>query len=176
LRKMVEDPNDHRAVLYLGHQHFAANEWLDACKWYEKFIALSSPGDVIEEKWQAVIYLAKARRSAGDIDGSLRASKEALMMCPQYADAYFELAHNYALKGDWQRSVHWHEEGLTRKQPDNILILNPLDYTFNPFCISHRAYYKLNKLEQALEDAKKAASFRPADESLVNAVAHYMWA
>jgi 2-polyprenyl-3-methyl-5-hydroxy-6-metoxy-1,4-benzoquinol methylase/glycosyltransferase involved in cell wall biosynthesis len=176
LRKMVEsDPKDYRAVLYLAHQYFAAVDWPNACQWYEKFIALSSPGDVLEEKWQAMVYLAKARRSAGDIDGSLRAAKEALMMCPQYADSYFELAHDYALKDDWKRSAHWHEEGLTRTQPDNILILNPLDYSFNPFVISHGVYYKLNNLEQAIKDVRVALDHRPKDQPLVNSLLHYTW-
>jgi len=100
LKTMVEsDPNDHRAVLYMAHQFFAAQDWLQACQWYERFVGLTSPGDVIEEKWQAVIYLTKARRSLGDIDGALRSAKEALLMCPQYADAYFELSSHLRREG-----------------------------------------------------------------------------
>lgn len=177
LRKMVaSDANDHRAVLYLAHQYFAANQWADACEWYEKFISLASPGDVLEEKWQALIYLAKARRSAGDITGSIRAAKEALMMCPKYADSYFELAHGYAIKGDFTRAIHWHEEGLTRDQPDNILILNPLDYSFNPFVVAHQCYYKQNKLDKAYEAVQTALGLRPRDPSLVNSLYQYKWA
>lgn len=177
LNKMVEaDANDHRAVLYLAHQYFAAVNWTQAAKWYEKFIGLSSVGDVVEEKWQAMIYLAKSRRSAGDVNGSIRAAREAMMMCPKYADSYFELAHSYALKDDWTRSAHWHEQGLTKDQPDNILILNPLDYSFNPFVISHRVYFRLNKLEKALEDVSTAIGFRPKDTGLINSAVHYQWA
>jgi len=176
LAKMVEgDPNDHRAVLYMAHQFFAAQDWFSACQWYERFIGLSSPGDVLEEKWQAVIYLTKARRSVGDLDGSLRSGKEALLMCPQYADAYFELSHTYACMGDWGRSIHWHEEGLTRKQPDRILIQNPLDYSFNPFVVIHRAYFESGKLDKALNAAEKAQQQRPNDQSLINAVVQYRW-
>lgn len=175
LYKMIEDPSDHRARLYLAHQFFAATDWPEACKWYENFISLSSPGDVIEEKWQAMIYLTKARRSMGDIEGSIRSANQALLMCPAYADSYYELAHSYAIKGDYQRAIHWHEEGLTRKQPDRVMIQNPLDYTFNPFVNAHQAYYKLGHIEKAKEAVAKAVAIRPEDINLVNPLVHYQW-
>lgn len=175
LHKMIEDPHDHRARLYLAHQYFAATDWPEACKWYETFLELRSPGDVIEEKWQAMIYLTKARRSMGDLDGSIRSAREALFMCPNYADAYFELSHTYLLKQDWKRSVHWHEEGLKRQQPDRVMIQNPLDYTFNPFATVHNAYYKLGHLEKAKEAVAKAVTLRPEDINLVNPLVHYQW-
>ena len=175
LHKMLEDPSDHRARLYLAHQYFAGTDWPNACKWYETFIGLSSPGDVVEEKWQALIYLTKARRSMSDLDGSLRSANQALLMCPNYADAYYELAHTYALKGDYRRAIHWHEEGLTRAKPDRVMIQNPLDYTFNPFVISHQAYYKLGNLPKALEAVAKATTIRPNDANLVNPFVHYSW-
>lgn len=175
LHKMVEDPNDHRAVIYLAHQYFAGQDWENACLWYEKFLDLRSPGDVAEEKWQAMVYLAKARRSYGDISGSIRAANQALLLCPQYADAYFELSQSYATRGDWERSIHWHEEGLTKKQPDRVLIQNPLDYTFNPFVISHFAYYQAGNLDKAIESVEKACAIRPKDPILVNAYVQYNW-
>lgn len=175
LHAMLKDPNDHRARLYLAHQYFAATDWPEACRWYETFIALTSPGDVLEEKWQALIYLTKARRSMGDLDGSIRSANQALLMCPQYADSYYELSHTYALRGDYPRSIHWHEEGLTRKQPDRIMIQNPLDYTFNPFVVAHQAYYKLGRIEKATEAVAKAVKLRPNDANLVNPLVHYSW-
>lgn len=175
LHKMVQNPNDHRAVYYLGHQYFAATDWPEACKWYEQFLSLSSPGDVIEEKWQALIYLTKARRSMGDFEGAIRSANQALLMCPAYADAYYELSHTYLVKGDFARSIHWHEEGLTRKQPDRVMIQNPLDYTFNPFAIVHNAYYKMGHLEKAKDAVAKAVALRPTDINLVNPLVHYQW-
>lgn len=176
LRRSIElDPNDHRAVLYLGHQYFAGQDWYNACQHYEQFIALSSPGDVLEEKWQAIIYLTKARRSLGDVDGSIRAAKEALMMCPQYADAYFELSHSYAVKHDWQRSIYWHEEGLLKKKPDRLLIQNPLDYSFNPFVVVVNAYREQGMLDKALDAATKAVALRPNDRNLVNSYVQSSW-
>ncbi len=175
LNKMVENPSDHRAVLYLAHQYFASTEWLNACLQYEKFVGLSSPGDVLEEKWQAVIYLTKARRSLGDIDGSLRSANQALLMCPAYSDAYFELAHSYAVKNDWNRAIHWHEEGLQRKRPDRVLIQNPLDYTFNPFVVAHHAYFNAGDIEKALATVSQALELRPKDQNLVNDKIKYLW-
>ena len=175
LHKMLEDPSDHRARLYLAHQYFAGTDWPEACRWYETFIGLSSPGDVVEEKWQALIYLTKARRSMGDLDGSIRSANQALLMCPAYADSYYEMSHSYALKGDYRRSIHWHEEGLRRKQPDRVMIQNPLDYTFNPFVVAHQSYYKLGNIEKATEAAAKAVAIRPNDTNLVNPLVHYSW-
>jgi len=175
LKKMVDNPDDHRARLYLAHQYFAGTDWLNACLNYEKFVGLSSPGDVLEEKWQAVIYLTKARRSLGDIDGALRAANQALLMCPAYSDSYFEMAHTYAVKGDWGRAIHWHEEGLQRKRPDRVLIQNPLDYTFNPFVVAHIPYFHLGQVEKALATVSQALELRPKDQNLINAKINYLW-
>lgn len=169
LHRMVEeDPNDHRAVLYLGYQYFAANDWLRACEWFERFIGLSSPGEVREERWQALVYLSKAKRSLGDLAGSIQAAERAKMLIPWYADPYFELAHSYVLHGEWQKAIWYHEDGLlqNKRAPDRILIQNPLDYDYNPFVVIGPAYYATGQFEKALAATDKALEVRPSDPLL----------
>lgn len=166
LAEMVKDPDDHRAVLYMAHQHFAAAQWEEAVGWYEKYVNLRSPGDVVEEKWQALIYCAQARRNMGDHVGSIKAADSALQLCPQYQDAYHELAHTYAVLRQWDKAIEFHETGLTKKRPDRILIHNPLDYDYNPYAVAHKPYFRKKKYAEALDCVTKCLEMRPDEPEM----------
>lgn len=178
LTKMVEDPGDLRAVLYLGHQYFTITDWEKAAHWYNIYLDRSKgqPSVPTEERWQALIYLSKALRSAGDLTGSQNAAVKAYGLCPQYADAYFEMAHNAAQSGAHRRAITWHEDGLKKDRPDQILIQNPLDYTFNPHVVIHPSYFHMGQTQKALECVETALKIRPDDEELGRSKKNYEWA
>lgn len=177
LNKMVEDPGDLRAVLYLGHQHFTVQNWEDAARWYGLFLERSKgTGTPTVERWQVLIYLAKALRSSGDLTGSQNAAVKAMGLCPQLADAYFEMAHNAAQSGAHLRAIEWHGDGLRKRRPDQILIQNPLDYTYNPYVVIHPSYFAQGDTGKALECVEEALKARPNDEELQRAKKNYEWA
>lgn len=178
LTKMVEeDANDLRAILYMAHQHFQMQHWDEAAVWYRRFLDIAkNAGTPVEERWQASIYLSKSLRSGGDLVGSQSAATRAMNICPQYADAYFEMSHNATQSGAHQRAIEWFEDGQRKKQPDRILIQNPMDYSYNPYCTIHTSYFNTGNTEKALECVETALKLRPNQPELVSAKANYQWA
>ena len=164
LKMMIEeDPNDIRAILYLGHSLYGRGESLEAANQYELYAARSVAGAAPDERYQALIWAARAWRAAGSIPDSLRVAQQAMMLLPQYQDAYIELSHSYAIARDWQRCIDFHQTALRKQRLHSILMHNPLDYDFNPFSIAHTAYYQMNLFQQAIECVTKCLEYRPND-------------
>ena len=160
LRKWLEaEPQSSRCMWYFGMQHFAANQWQDAAAWFEKAVE-HHPGNHLEP-WQALVYAAKAYRSLGQNDRSIGAANRAMMMFPDLADPYHEMSASYQAAGDWLKAIWWHEQALNKNQPGGPVMMNPLDYSFNPFVTIHTAYAMLGRFDEALAKIDRALSVRP---------------
>jgi glycosyltransferase involved in cell wall biosynthesis/tetratricopeptide (TPR) repeat protein len=175
LRRLLEEnPNDARSMQYLGHQHFGANQWTEAAEWYEKYLNTPSTEAPIE-KWQILIWLARARRSEGDVPASIKAATLALQSHPEFPDAYHELAHSYAMRRSWAKAIEFHEMGLSKTaRPPAILVNSPQDYESNPYRIAHTCYYQLSRYSEALDAVTKALEWAPDDKFLKARGAYYL--
>jgi glycosyltransferase involved in cell wall biosynthesis/tetratricopeptide (TPR) repeat protein len=172
LMKMVEeDPNDYRAVREVAEAYFAATQWADSIEWYDRYLDLTQndTGTPLEERWLAVIYKAKAQRMTGNVRESMRTADRAHLMCPQYADSYFELMYGYVLEGHWPKAIYWFEEGLKRGRPDGIFGTSPFDYEGAPYRAIHTAFYESGDLAKAIECVDQAMKFLPDDADLQHA-------
>lgn len=167
LKMMIEeDPEDVRAILYLAHSLYGRGESLDAAHQYELYAARALSGAAPDERYQALIWASRAWRNAGSLQDALRVAEQAMMLLPQYQDAYIELSHSYAIAKDWQRCIDFHQTAIRKQRLHSILMHNPLDYDFNPFSIAHTAYYQLNLFSQALECINKCLEYRPKDPEI----------
>lgn len=171
-----ENPGDSRAVLYTAHQYYAQADhkkdpeiWALAADWYDKFINMHSPGEVLDEKWQALIFSCHARRNAGDLMGSIKAAGAAVQFCPQYADGWHELAHSYAVLRKYDKAIEFHETALTKKQPDRIMVSNPLAYSFDPYNTMYKVYFQMGDHSKALSYITKCLEIMP------NSQEHRWW-
>jgi len=57
-----ENPNDARTHCYIGHQHYALQQWAEAIPWYERYLRQETRK---EERWQALNFLADCYRFTG---------------------------------------------------------------------------------------------------------------
>lgn len=173
-RLLAENPGDVRSMQYLGHQHFGANQWTEASEWYEKYLNTPSTEAPIE-KWQILIWIARARRSEGDIPASIKAATLALQSHPEFPDAYHELAHSYAMRRSWAKAIEFHEMGVSKTaRPPAILVNSPQDYESNPYRIAHTCYYQLGRYNEALDAVTKALEWAPDDAFLKARGAYYL--
>lgn len=161
---LQESPEDKRVWLYLGHQNFAAQYWMNAAEWYLKFG--SDPGTIPIERYQALCYCSKAMRQMQDkqaVDVALMAVE----LYPNYKDAYLELAHSYLMIGDIEKAIHWvkvFELKELIKEPPHIIFINPLDYTFNKSVLLSEAYMKKGDLQNARQYLLEAYKIRPVQD------------
>lgn len=164
-----ENPDDKRVWLYYGHQNFAVGRWMESSKWYLKFG--TDKGAIQLERYQALCYCAKALRTMKDpqaIDVSLMA----IELYPNYKDAYLELAHSYLIFNDFDKALHWAFLSDTKeliKEPPRIIFVNPLEYTFNKFCLIAECYLKKGMFEESLKYLGMAKQIRPTPDFDKNA-------
>ncbi len=159
-----EDPADKRIWLYMGHQNFAANNWADAGEWYLKFG--SDEGAMAVERYQALCYGSKALREMRDKQ-SMEVALSAIELCPEYKDAYLEMAHAYITFGDFDKAIHFARLSEVKdliKEPPHIIFVNPLDYTFNKYTLYAEAYWKKGDYGNALNNLAMAHDIRPTKD------------
>ena len=164
-----ENPDDKRVWLYYGHQNFAIRRWLESSKWYLKFGI--DKGALPVERYQALCYCVKALREMRDpqaIDVALMA----IELFPNYKDGYLELAHSYLVFNDLDKALHWAFIADTKeliKEPPRLIFVNPLDYTFNKFCLIAECYLKKGMFNESLQYLAKAKEVRPTADISNNA-------
>lgn len=160
----AEDPNDLRVWLYYGHQHFAAQHFKEAAKWYLKFG--TNDKAIPLERYQALNYASKALRNIRD-NQAIECATMAISLLPQYKDGYLELAQSYLTAGDYDKCLHWafiSDEKALITEPPHIIFINPLDYTFNKHVMIAECYLKQNNFEKALQYLQIAHKERPIKE------------
>lgn len=159
-----ENPEDKRIWLYLGHQHFAGRNFVEAAQWYLKFG--QDTGAVPIERYQALCYACRAMREIKNAQG-VDVALMALDLFPQYKDAYLELAHTYLDMGEWDKAIHFAklvENKELMKEPPSLIFINPLDYTFNRYALLAECYLKKGEYQTALEWMLKAQEIRPTED------------
>lgn len=160
---LKEDPGDKRVWLYMGHQNFAGQNWGEAAEWYLKFG--SDEGCVPIERFQALCYCSKALREMQDkqaIDVALMA----MALFPDYKDGYLEMAQSHLMFGDYDKAIHYAKLSDVKElitQPPAIIFINPLDYTFNKYCLLAEAYAKKGDFEKTIEYLSQAHKVRPVE-------------
>jgi len=159
-----ENPEDRRIWLYFGHQHFAGRNWTDSAKWYLKFG--SDPTAIPIERYQALCYGSRALRELRDKQ-CVEVALMAVELFPNFRDGYLELAHSYSLMGDPDKALHWVgiseiKEMIT--EPPHIIFINPLEYTFNKYCLCAECYMKKGDFERTMYNLQLAHGVRPIKE------------
>lgn len=175
-KAIAEEPDEPRNYYYLGNQHFAAHHWPRAAEAYEKYLTMSNWDD---EKWHAAVFLAITYRSMSMFQEAIGADTRAMLLKPEWADAYFGLGETYARLERWEEARHWGETGLHLISkgvgvPDPLIFNNSLAYTHNPYQWLAVVYANLGNNELALDALKMAYDKRPEPETKMK-IDHLEW-
>lgn len=125
---LEENPNDTRAIFYLGNQYFAMGKFREAVYWYER---LGREGKNHYELWQSFVYASIACEKLGDLDGATQYAFKALDVEPKHPEPYLRLASVNLLASEFDKAIWWSREAMTKEKPPFFVFKNPLDYTFN---------------------------------------------
>lgn len=162
---LKDDPSDKRVWMYLGHQHFACQEWAKATEWYLKFGR--DLGALPLERYQALCYCSKAMRSMRE-NQAVEVALLALELYPQYKDAYLELAECYLMLGDYDKSIHFAKMADVKEpmitEPPALIFINPQAYTFNKYVLMAECYLKKKEFKTAHDYMLMAYQVRPVPE------------
>lgn len=158
-----ENPNDKRTLCYIAHQYYALRDWANAALWYERYLRLES---ALEERWQALHFLADCYCLLGDYRRCIEKNLEAIVLFPDWADPYFGISEAYTRMGRYEKAVWWDKLGRMARVPDAAIFTNPLDYTYNPALFANIAYYHIGDLETARQIVIDALKVSPNSEHL----------
>jgi glycosyltransferase involved in cell wall biosynthesis/tetratricopeptide (TPR) repeat protein len=150
------EPNpDPRLLVYLGSENLGRGETREGILHLQRFVKLSGWD---EEQYQAQVRISHAWRSLGEIDKSIKAAQEAIAMMPDWPDAYFAMAKSYASEplSNWKTVLEYVKVGVSKPKPRTMLIINPLDYTYEPSLLIALAYTHLGDYEIALKNYENA--------------------
>lgn len=104
--------------------------------------------------------------SEGRFQEAIDTALEAVQLLPEWPDSYLTLAEAYHQLEEWPKVVEWASDVLRRGQPESLLILNPLDYTFQPRLVLSSALGALGRIDEAIKVGEEGLQLIPTHGGL----------
>jgi glycosyltransferase involved in cell wall biosynthesis len=114
LREAWQRSGDRRALFYLANGLRESGRFDEAIAAYEEY--LQSP-NFRDEGWQAGLYLARCHAEKADWAAARRRFEDALIACPERAEAVFGLGHVCLAAGDARQAAAWFRMATGIPQP-----------------------------------------------------------
>lgn len=179
LRKDLEssetrgEPPSSRTLIYLGTECMALNKPGEAIGYLERYLESTDTPD--EERCQGAHKLSIAYRMLADqtpaeapvlLAKAGDAARRAIDERPDWADGYLDLAELSIRAEQWERALRY--LGIVKGcgQPQTLLIINPLDYTYQPLVMESVCLIKLGRAEEALAITDHLLSVTPGRDDL----------
>ncbi len=160
-----EDPEDDRNLHYLGREYLYHRRWDDCIAALTRHLSL--PRAVWrDERAASMRYLARAYGAKGDKSQAqtwlLRAAAEA----PHLREPWLDLARCLYEQEDWEGVLWSTGRALSITQRPRTYISEPGAWGSLPYDLQAIAYYRTDRLPQALEAARRALESEPDDSRL----------
>ena len=159
---LESNPNDHRALFYLGNQYFALGNWAAAAHYYEA----ATVAENVYQRWQTWVYLSMAYEKLGRYADALMSAHQAMEAVPYHSEPYYRLAAMSMLQGDCQKTAFWTHLGDSMSEAPFFAFKNPLDKNFNARLTLGQAYVNAGEISKARRELEHAASVVPTPEVL----------
>lgn len=157
------NPTDARALFYRANTRLDGGDYQGAEADYQAYLTVSTWP---EERYQAILHLAKLRLLAGDIAGAQGRIWEALREPGQYnrAEAYIHLADCALSDGRLGEALHWYTIAGELPPPVCSLFLEGPMYTYLPHWRLALLYDRLGMPDKAYHHLQRAYAWRPAPD------------
>lgn len=164
LAKSGDEPNP-RTLVYLGTELLALGKPDEAEPHLRRYLEI---GTWDEERCQAAhkLSIALRTREDPDLEESERWAHEAIYQRPDWADGYLDLAEIALRREQHERALRFAERAKACGTPETLLIINPLDYSYQPDLMRAAALSKLGRAEEALEITHALLARTPYREDL----------
>ena len=166
---LEENPQDMRALFYIGNQYFALSEWAAAAHYYE----LSMGTDNVYQRWQTAIYLSMSYERLGNVQAMMHWAHVAIDIVPYHPEPYYRLATAGMMGGDVQRCEFWTKLGDQMGDSPFFAFKNPLDKPFNARVTLAQAYGNAGMISRAKTELQRAAAVIPNVPVVQEGIAQY---
>ena len=153
---------DSRLLYYLGRSFFMMGDFDQSASFMLEYTKVSGWD---EQKYDAYIKIADCMIMKDQFDQAFNACFEAIKVKSDWPDAYIKIGDIYLGQGQFEKAIDWIEDGISRKQPETMEIIDPTAYTYRPLTSLALAYFQLAKIDIAYEVIQKAAKFKPQNKA-----------
>lgn len=158
------DPNP-RTIAYLGTELLSLGRSEEAEPQFRRYLEV---GSWDEELCQVAHKLSICLRVKGD--DRLKEAEEAAFTSirhrPDWADGYLDLAEISFRRGEDANAIRWADLALERGAPQTLLIVNPLEYDYQPSLLKSAALARMGQMEEALKLTEAALAITPQRDDL----------
>ena len=164
-----KDPEDRRALFYMGRTQKDAGAWLTAIEFYERYLAL--PMTFRDEYWQSAYDIAVCYQKMGEYGMAFDALDRAKWIDPRRAEAWvLECEMRYA-RQDWAGVELTARQAAALPVPEDVhLFQNPLAHGSITMDYLSIALARQNKQREALEESLRLLALRPLDSRVLHNV------
>lgn len=160
-----EQPGNSRVVGYIGTEMAAQGRISEAIGYFYEYLTLECHWE--QERAQIRRKLAVCLMMENKYDLAIKTALEAIEDVPSWPDSYLTLAEAFLLGPENPpKSAYWAEHVLKLGRPETVLIVNPLDYDFQPKKLLSLALGKMGHIDKAIELAQEALMVNPNDDLL----------
>lgn len=180
LRKSYErstergEQNDLRTIAYLGTEALTLGRPEEAVELFKQFLGRKDALNP-EERCQVAHKLSIALRTTKEgekeptpqaIEEALEAGHLAIHEKPDWPDGYIDLAELSLRREEPERALAFCDQAISRDLPKTLLIINPLEYQYQPLLMRSVALAKLGRIDEAVTATQEALSITPQREDL----------
>ena len=161
---VVNNPKDPHSYWNLANSYLMSGQNEKAIEIYLQFLDLSNSDEERFLSWQRISI---AYKNLKDYVRGIGSALEALSLRPWYPDPYFLLGQMYSEIGKNRNAIELFEMGFTKDPLETEMIVwNPLDYTYNSRFMLGKAYLSINKPRDAIKNFRKCLKVRPKDTKI----------
>ena len=160
-----EDPEDDRNVHYLGREYMYHSRWADCIhtlSWH-----LSMPNATWQDERAASMrYIARSYAMLGQKQQAKNWYLKAVAEAPHLREPYVDLAMHLYGEEEWDGVAYFTACALRVRQRPRSYICEAQAWGSLPHDLRSIALYRTGRVEEALEEAKKARAKEPGNERL----------
>lgn len=166
----TKDKPDARTVGYIARMYLGMKKYREAIPFFENFLHNSGWDD---DKFFAWVQLSDCYGALGRWEEALSCCVEAMLMKPEFPDAYFHMMGVYFEKKEYAKAIHWGKIGFTKKSPDTMIVTDLASYTWRPMAQMAMCCMQTGQFKEAIGLLQKAKDIAPKEESINNALKQF---
>ena len=164
-----EDPEDDRNTHYLGREYLYHGRWDDCIATLKRHLVLPS-AKWADERSASMRYIARAYLEKGERETARNWYLSAIVQAPHLREGYLDLARLLYDWEEWDGVLYFTGCALNITERPRSYISEGESWGSLPHDLRCIAFYRTGRLEQALEEGKKARAMEPGQERLCNNV------
>jgi glycosyltransferase involved in cell wall biosynthesis len=158
LREDIEkNPEDLRAMFYLGNTLMENEQWEEAIKWFTVYIGKCKRDDI--EIYQVYLHKASCHKFLKDFKSARDSVLMAIGVDTFRRDGYMLAGQLYFDEEKWQEAVYYFSSALRLNPVYSPMFQNGPTATWDPHQRLARSYEKIGEKEKAIAHYKAALSY-----------------